>query len=92
VVALERRGGALVRADIGLAGAAGTARRASAAEVALLGTAGASDDLARAAAAAARDDADPVDEPQTGPAYRRRLVEVLLRRTLEDAVARGGGA
>jgi carbon-monoxide dehydrogenase medium subunit len=76
--------GTVTRADIGLSGAAPTAVRAETAGVELCGTCGGPDDRAHAAAVAARDDADPVAEPHAGVAYRRNLVDVLLRRVLEE--------
>jgi aerobic carbon-monoxide dehydrogenase medium subunit len=79
--AVEMVDGAVARADIGLAGAAATARRAGAAEAVLLGTTASPADTRRAADAAARRDTAPVEEPDP---YRRHLVDVLVRRTLDD--------
>jgi carbon-monoxide dehydrogenase medium subunit len=84
-VAVQRGEGVITGADIGLAGAARTAVRAGGAADAVVGTPGGPDDLVRAAATAAREDADPVAEPHAGVRYRRHLVEVLVRRTLEGA-------
>ncbi|HET6187402.1 MAG TPA: hypothetical protein VFE59_10415 [Trebonia sp.] len=41
-------------------------------------------------AAAAAAEADPVPEPYCPPDYRRAVLRVLVRRSLEQAVASGG--
>jgi CO/xanthine dehydrogenase FAD-binding subunit len=48
------------------------------------GTLGGPADRARAPQAAARGHADPDAAPHAGVAYRRHLVNVLLRRVLEE--------
>lgn len=88
-VALHPDNGVLAAADIGLGNAAQRPRRAHAAAATLVGTPGNLSDLARAAAVAARDDADPLDEPHASVAYKRQLVEVLVRRALHRAIENG---
>jgi CO/xanthine dehydrogenase FAD-binding subunit len=63
--------------------------RARSAEKSLRGVP-ASDETARAAAQrAARDDANPTDNPHAGSAYRQHLVEVLTLRALRSAFRQG---
>jgi aerobic carbon-monoxide dehydrogenase medium subunit len=83
-VAVRFAGGRVAGADVALAGAGPTGLRSAAAEAVLLDTPAAPADLARAATAAASD-CNPPDEPHAGARYRRHLVEVLVRRTLEEA-------
>jgi carbon-monoxide dehydrogenase medium subunit len=73
--------GRVAAARIAVAGAGGVPLRMSAAEAALAGRR--LDDAALAdAGAAAAASADPVDEPHASAAYRRHVVDVLVRRTL----------
>jgi carbon-monoxide dehydrogenase medium subunit len=76
-------------ARIGLANAAEIPLRAERAELTLTGNP-VSAELLDAAAAAAAAEADPVPEPYCPPDYRRAVLRVLVRRSLEQAVASGG--
>lgn len=75
-------------ARIGLANAAEIPLRAGRAEMVLTGNPVSGELLDEAAAAAA--EADPVPEPYCPPDYRRAVLRVLVRRSLEQAVASGG--
>jgi aerobic carbon-monoxide dehydrogenase medium subunit len=75
-------------ARIGLAGAADVPLRAHAAEAVLTGQA-VSEDLAAEAAEAAASSVQPVPEPGCSPAYRRQALRVLVRRSLQQALAGG---
>ena len=88
-VALEVDSGVVRDARIALGGAASVPVRARNAEKFLRGVP-ASDETARGAAQrAARDDANPADDPHAGSAYRHHLVEVLTLRALRSAFGQG---
>jgi carbon-monoxide dehydrogenase medium subunit len=78
-------------ARIGLANAAEIPLRAGRAEMVLTGNP-VSGELLDEAAAAAAAEADPVPEPYCPPDYRREVLRVLVRRSLEQAVATGGAS
>ena len=71
---------------LGLAGAGPTARRAHAGEETLRLTG----DPSRAGAAAAADDAAPLDHPHAAPDYTRHVVDVLVRRVLTGLLDASG--
>jgi aerobic carbon-monoxide dehydrogenase medium subunit len=75
-------------ARIGLAGAADIPLRAHAAEAVLAGQA-VSENLSAEAAEAAASAAQPVPEPGCSPAYRRQALRVMVRRSLQQALAGG---
>jgi CO/xanthine dehydrogenase FAD-binding subunit len=75
--------GTLADARVVLGGVEGTPLRATAAEAALEGAEAAPAAFAEAAAAAATG-CDPPDDALVGAAYRRRLVERLVRDALES--------
>jgi len=79
-------GGAIADAHIGVGGAEDRARRIEAAEQALNGKAP-GDAAFRAAADAAADAVDPMEDINTSAGYRRDLVRTLTRRALESAFA-----
>lgn len=79
--------GRVERARLAYLGVAPTAVRAPEAEALLTGEP-AEPEVFAAAARAARDVVDAVDEEQASVAYRKRLVEVLTRRALESARSR----
>jgi carbon-monoxide dehydrogenase medium subunit len=81
--------GALADMRLALYGAADRPVRAHAAEERLRGERAEAQLLAEAAAMAARD-LEPVGNLQGSPAYRRHLAEVVARRTMEAALAKGG--
>ena len=82
--------GRVERARLAYLGVAATAVRAPEAEQLLTGEEPDAD-LFAAAAQAAGEVVDAVDEEQASVAYRRRLVEVLTRRALENARSRANG-
>lgn len=84
-------GGACRSVRIGLIGVGDTAVRARRAEAVLEGEPPEPEVFA-AAAAAARDEVDPLDDGHASAGYRRHLVEVLVEDALVDAWARDGGA
>jgi carbon-monoxide dehydrogenase medium subunit len=90
-IVLDRPAGAVREAGIVLGSVAPVPLRARAAEDALRGEKVNGETIARAAAAAAKE-ARPIDDHRGGAAYRREMVEVLVRRSLEMAHARAGGA
>jgi carbon-monoxide dehydrogenase medium subunit len=90
-IVLDRPAGAVREAGIVLGSVAPVPLRARAAEEALRGEKVNGETIARAAAAAAKE-ARPIDDHRGGAAYRREMVEVLVRRSLEMAHARTGGA
>ena len=79
-------GGVIKDAHIGVGGAEDLSRRIEAAEAALNGKSP-GDDAFRAAADAAADAVDPMEDINTSAAYRRDLVRTLTRRALENAFA-----
>ena len=85
VVALEN--GAVSEARIALMGVHDTPLRATAAEALLVGNSP-DGDAVDAAAAAARDAVEPMNDLHGSADYRRHLAGVVVRRTLEAAVAR----
>jgi carbon-monoxide dehydrogenase medium subunit len=88
---LDDAGGKVQEARICLASVAPTPIRAPSAEAALIGQDPTEETLARAGAAAVND-CRPIDDLRGSAAYRRWLVEVLVRRALQAAVARARGA
>ncbi|MGE3932449.1 MAG: xanthine dehydrogenase family protein subunit M [Rhodospirillaceae bacterium] len=76
--------GAIADARIGIGGAEERPRRIAAAESALNGRAP-GEAAFRAAADAAADAVDPMEDTQTTAGYRRDLVRTLTRRALEEA-------
>jgi carbon-monoxide dehydrogenase medium subunit len=78
-------------ARIGLANAAEIPLRAERAETVLTGNP-VSGELLEAAAATAAAEADPVPEPYCPPDYRRAVLRVLVRRSLEQALASAGAS
>ncbi|HET8758757.1 MAG TPA: hypothetical protein VFM58_22255, partial [Solirubrobacteraceae bacterium] len=83
-VALTLDGGTIRDARIGLGGVGGRPTRAREAEAALAGTEPAGAAFRDAAALAARH-ADPVADIHASAEHRRRVIEVLTRRALEEA-------
>ncbi len=79
-------GGKIAEARVGVGGAESAPRRISEAEAALNGRT--PDDTAfHAAAEAASDTVDPLEDHQTDAAYRRDLVRAVVRRALEHSCA-----
>jgi carbon-monoxide dehydrogenase medium subunit len=76
--------GKIVDARVGVGGAEHFPRRITEAEATLDGNAP-SDKLFRAAAEAAADAIDPMEDHQTTAAYRRDLVRAVVRRALEHS-------
>jgi aerobic carbon-monoxide dehydrogenase medium subunit len=86
LVTYRLKGGKIVDARVGLAGAEASPRRIAQAEAALNGKT--PDDAAfRAAAEAAAAAIDPLVDHQTDADYRRDLVRAVVRRALEQAAA-----
>lgn len=85
-VAVTLEGGAVVDARVGVGGAERRARRMAAAEAALV-TKPWGEDAFRAAADAAADTIDPLEDAQVGGVLRRQLVRTCVRRALRSAVA-----
>ncbi len=77
--------GKIAEARVGVGGAESAPRRITEAETALNG-ATPDDDAFRAAAEAARDAIDPLEDHQTDAAYRRDLVRAVVRRALEHSL------
>jgi carbon-monoxide dehydrogenase medium subunit len=90
LVVLRLRGGVLADVRVGVGGAEEHPRRIAAAESVLTGAAP-SDALFRAAADAAAEAIDPLEDAQTDATYRRDLVRVVVRRALEQALAANSG-
>ena len=86
VATVQLDGDTIAAARLSIAGAEGTPVRAKRAEELLAGAPPAPEAVAAAASAAA-EDVDPISDPQCSGDYRRRLVEVLGRRALDDAIA-----
>lgn len=82
---VETDGGAIVRAAIGLTNMGGAPLRAPAVEDALIG-AGSASDIAAAARHIGEIGTPPGDD-QASPEYRLHLAEVLIRRTVAEALA-----
>ncbi|HEY0300603.1 MAG TPA: FAD binding domain-containing protein [Rhizomicrobium sp.] len=78
--------GRIAEARIGVGGAEAAPRRIAEAEAALNGQAP-GDAAFRAAAQAASDAIDPLEDHQTDAAYRRDLVRAVVRRALEHSCA-----
>jgi len=78
--------GVIAEPRVGVGGAEGRPRRITEAEALLLGRAP-SPDVFRAAAAAAADSIDPLEDIQADALYRRDLVRAVTRRALEQAAA-----
>jgi CO/xanthine dehydrogenase FAD-binding subunit len=87
-VVLELQGERCAGARIAVGGAGPAPVRAAAAETVLAGGDGADSTLAGAAAAAAADEVEVSGDVHGSASYRRRMVAVLVRRTLETALAR----
>ncbi len=83
VITLES--GLVTGARLGIAGAESTPVRATGSESLLEGAQPTPDALAAAARVAA-ENVEPTSDAQCSSDYRRRLVEVLIRRALDDAV------
>jgi carbon-monoxide dehydrogenase medium subunit len=83
--------GTIAGAGIGLGSVAPTTVRAASAEEGLRGLPPGPEAFA-AAGAAALDACDPIDDVRAGAAYRRAMIPVMVRRALEIAAARAGGA
>lgn len=82
LVTYTLRSGTIVDARVGIGGAEASPRRVAQAEAALNGkTPG--DAVFRAAAEAAADAIDPLEDHQTSADYRRDLVRAVVRRALE---------
>ena len=86
LVTYQLQGGKIVDAHVGVGGAEPSPRRIPEAEAALNGqTPG--DAAFRAAAEAASQAVDPLEDHQTDAAYRRDLVRAVVRRALEHSSA-----
>ena len=85
-IALRRKSGKVQHLRIALGAVAAVAMRAPKAETALLGGVLSESTIALAAAAAAAE-TSPIDDFRASAAYRRRMVEVLVRRGLEQIAA-----
>ena len=79
-------GGKITEARVGVGGAESAPRRIAEAEAALNGAA-LGDAAFRAAAQAASDAVDPLEDHQTNAEYRRDLVRAVVRRALEHSCA-----
>jgi carbon-monoxide dehydrogenase medium subunit len=77
--------GKIGNARIGVGGAEAAPRRIAEAEAALTGQAP-GDTVFRAAAQAASDAVDPLEDHQTDAEYRRDLVRAVVRRALEHSL------
>lgn len=86
LVAYRVAGGKIAEARVGLGGIEGWPRRIAAAEAALNGHAPTPETF-RAAAKAASDAVDPLEDAQTSAAYRRDLAGTVTFRALERAAA-----
>lgn len=78
--------GIIAAARVGLGGAEAAPRRIAAAEALLCGARPA-EGVFRAAAAAAAEAIEPLQDPETEPAYRRELVTAMVHRALRQACA-----
>ena len=78
-------GGKIAEARVGVGGAEASPRRLEEAEAALNGQAP-GDAVFRAAAQAASDAVDPLEDHQTNAEYRRDLVRAVVRRALEHSL------
>ncbi len=85
---LRLEGGVIAAPRIGLGGAEAAPRRIAAAEAVLQGETP-RETVLRAAAAAAADAIDPLEDPETDARYRRELVSAMIYRALKDACAPG---
>jgi carbon-monoxide dehydrogenase medium subunit len=88
--AVTVRDGRFVSARIALGAVAPTPMRATRAESLLAGQA-ATQAVIDAAAATAAEEARPISDVRGSADFRRHLVEVLTRRTLQEALARAAG-
>jgi len=86
LVTYRLQGGKIIDARVGLGGAEACPRRIADAEAALNGNA-AGDKTFRAAAEAAAQTIEPLQDHQTSADYRRDLVRAMVRRALEQAAA-----
>ena len=84
LVTYRLQGGKIVEARVGVGGAEASPRRIAEAEAALNGQAP-GDDVFRAAAEAAANAIDPLEDHQTNADYRRDLVRAVVRRALEHS-------
>ncbi len=87
-VRLQTAGGHCENARVAVGGAGPVPARCPQAEAALVGSSLTPSEIADAAAIAARE-VEPRDDAHASGAYRRRLVEVQVRRALERAVGIG---
>jgi CO/xanthine dehydrogenase FAD-binding subunit len=87
-IALTLSGDTIETARIALGAVAPTPIRASAAEAALNGQQAVSDTFAKAAEAAATQDASPIDDIRASATFRRHLVKVMTSRLLAEAASR----
>ncbi|HUF52480.1 MAG TPA: xanthine dehydrogenase family protein subunit M [Dehalococcoidia bacterium] len=87
-VALTLASDTIERARVALGAVAPTPVRATAAEAALMGQPATEETFARAAEAAATEDASPIDDVRASAAFRRHLVKVITSRLLVQAAAR----
>jgi carbon-monoxide dehydrogenase medium subunit len=78
-------GGKITDARVGVGGAEAAPRRITEAEAALNGETP-NDTTFRAAALAASDAVDPLEDHRTNAEYRRDLVRAVVRRALENAL------
>jgi carbon-monoxide dehydrogenase medium subunit len=85
LVTYRLAGGKIAEARVGIGGAEAAPRRIAEAEAALNGKAP-SGAAFRAAAQAASDAIDPLEDHQTNAAYRRDLVRAVVRRALEHSL------
>jgi len=90
-VTLDTASGKVTDVRIALGSVAPIPLRAVSAEAILRGERPDATRIARASAEAARE-AKPIDDLRGGAAYRRKMVEVLVRRAVEQALARAGGS
>jgi carbon-monoxide dehydrogenase medium subunit len=90
-VLLTMQDGRCAEARIAMMGVGETPLRAAAAEALVKGRP-LDTEAVGAAAAAARDAAEPMTDLHASADYRRHLVEVLARRALADAWRRAGGS
>jgi carbon-monoxide dehydrogenase medium subunit len=88
VAVLHIDAGVITSPRIGLGGAEATPRRIAAAEAVLRGAAP-SENVFRAAAAAAAAAIEPLVDPETHAQYRRELVGAMVYRALTEACAAG---
>lgn len=90
-VQLRVQGGRVSAARIGLTNVSPVPLRATGAEQAILGQA-ITDDCLAAAARAASEECDPSPDLRGSVAYKRDITGVMVRRAIEKAAARAGGA